>query len=726
MYQTPARAEGASSAPAIAEGRMNRTDGSVVTATVKPEPLLFFRPATAEIVVVLPEHRTAFLSEASAVEGVIADMMRARAKAQTVEDELLCSVPAPEGNQHFLEPILDKALGEEAAARQKAKEALDGIDFNPGTDLVELLPLSTRSNPQGLPRGKKFTYVRSQKIKNHWRGYKLGDADKPELKSFLTYTAGKGWRLDEKKLRDGLRYVRGDVLKQLGQVKTTAKLEHELAKIEDEWMPEFAKAFNDSAHFASPEDAGDMAEYGGSARVLRAFAGASGALDSNFEGSLSGILKGDLPTVKAAVKGKAEAGVMLAEGQVDFKLFLPHRKGLQLLGIPALREELMSGKTVVDMLPMGSVRLMFELGVNGAVGASLLAEGGVEIEFDANGTQKIKGRATPRTAAQISRRSMVVNTKKTIKAEAGAKAELVAFAGASAEGSVKGALQWQKPESKEFGDFALIEPKIAGLAGIGGSAAFSIGYTGGKFKIVAKLSGCVGLGLSGKIAAEIGAEHIWEFACWFRHQVVAAGDQNLEYFEERAFESFSAMYTLAIVEGKELAAYLGREAREMTEELRLLIRNNRAAFLKAIKSSDDILLMASANVKGYLLEQLRQINKDLEEAKDEFDVQWRQMKLDVKETLEWLLSSVEQKTELENVYQHATLEFDKTADTAVARAFVRHTLGETEVAALDARLKDAPTPGYRLVRNTELAYQLQDSVHVAWNERAWWAHGTTT
>ncbi|MBT0963615.1 hypothetical protein [Denitromonas iodatirespirans] len=710
----------------IAEGQMNRTEGSEVVAKIKPEPLLFFRPATAEIVVVMPEHRAGFLRDASVVESVIAQMVLARAKAQTLEDDLLCDRAPSDSDRHHLAFRLDRALAEEAAARQKAKEALDGIDLNPGADLIELLPLSTRTNPQGLPRGKKFVYVRSQKVRNHWRGYKLSGADKPELKSFLTHTPGQGWRLDDRKLREGLRYVRGDVLKQLGQVKTTAKLEHELAKIEDEWMPDFAQAFNDNAHFASPEEAGDMAEYGGSARVLRAFAGASGALEGNFDGSLGGILKGELPTLKAAVKGKAEAGVMLAEGQADFKLFLPHRKGLQLLGIPALREELMSGKTVVDLLPMGYVRLSFTLGVNGAVGASLLAEGGVEVEFDANGTQKIKGRATARTADQIGRRSMVVNDKKAIKAEAGAKAEITAFAGASAEGSVKGALQWQKPESKEFGDFALIEPKIAGLAGIGGSAAFSIGYTGGKFKIVAKLSGCVGLGLSGKIAAEIGAEHIWEFACWFRHQVVAAGDQNLEYFEERAFESFSAMYTLAIVEGKELAAYLGREAREMTEELRLLIRNNRAAFLKAIKSSDDILLMASANVKGYLLEQLRQINKDLEEAKDEFDVQWRQMKLDVKETLEWLLSSVEQKTELENVYQHATVDFSKVADTAQAKTFVSRMLGEVQVAALDARLKDAPTSGHRLMRNTELAYQLQDSVHVAWNERAWWAHGTTT
>lgn len=723
MYRDADGADGVPQMRVIAEGQMNRTEGSEVVAKIKPEPLLFFRPATAEIVVVMPEHRAGFLRDASVVESVIAQMVLARAKAQTLEDDLLCDRAPSDSDRHHLAFRLDRALAEEAAARQKAKEALDGIDLNPGADLIELLPLSTRTNPQGLPRGKKFVYVRSQKVRNHWRGYKLSGADKPELKSFLTHTPGQGWRLDDKKLREGLRYVRGDVLKQLGQVKTTAKLEHELAKIEDEWMPDFAQAFNDNAHFASPEEAGDMAEYGGSARVLRAFAGASGALEGNFDGSLGGILKGELPTLKAAVKGKAEAGVMLAEGQADFKLFLPHRKGLQLLGIPALREELMSGKTVVDLLPMGYVRLSFTLGVNGAVGASLLAEGGVEIEFDANGTQKIKGRATARTADQIGRRSMVVNDKKAIKAEAGAKAEITAFAGALAEGSVKGALQWQKPESKEFGDFALIEPKIAGLAGIGGSAAFSIGYTGGKFKIVAKLSGCVGLGLSGKIAAEIGAEHIWEFACWFRHQVVAARDQNLGYFMKEAFDAFSAMYALMIVEGRELADYLGQRTKDMQIRLEKRIAENREAFLKAIKSSEDILLMASANVKGYLLEQLRRLDQKLDVLKNETDEKWREMKQDVKEALEWLLSSIEQKTELENVYQHATVDFSKVADTAQAKTFVSRTLGEVQVAALDARLKDTPTSGHRLVRNTELAYLLQDGVHVAWNERAWWAHG---
>ncbi|MBT0964294.1 hypothetical protein, partial [Denitromonas iodatirespirans] len=201
-------------------------------------------------------------------------------------------------------------------------------------------------------------------------------------------------------------------------------------------------------------------------------------------------------------------------------------------------------------------------------------------------------------------------------------------------------------------------------------------YTGGKFKIVAKLSGCVGLGLSGKIAAEIGAEHIWEFACWFRHQVVAAGDQNLGYFDKRAFRAFSAMYTLMIVEGKELATYLGEEADKMERRLERLIDENREAFLKAIKSSEDILLMASANVKGYLLEQLRRLDQKLDVLKNETDEKWREMKQDVKEALEWLLSSVEQKTELENVYQHATVDFSKVADTAQAKTFVSRMLGE--------------------------------------------------
>lgn len=712
----------------IAEGKTNRTDGSIVEAKVPPAPLFFLRPATGELVVVMPQDRPAFLREVQNVDDFIGRMMRTRSESQILQDELMRLPHTAEGDAQS-DPLmrqLDKLLAEEASARKAAHEALDGVTLNPGADLIELLPLSTRSNPQGLPLGKKFTYVRSTKVENHWRAYKLSGADKPALKSFLTYDKKNGWKLDEKKLGKSLSDTGQDVLKKLKKLETP-KIKNQLAEVEAEWSPGFVQAFNDRAHFVSPDEENDMVQYGGGARVLRAFAGASGALEGNFEGSLDEMLEGKLPTVKAALKGKAEGALILAEGQVELKLLLPHARGLKLLGLPALRHD-KAGGTTVDYYPLGFVRLAFEFGANGSVGASVLAEGGVELEFDPGGVQQLKGRGMNRKASDVRARSLVVNDKKKAKAKAGAdlEAELSAFAGASAEGSVKGAMQWQQPESKAFGDFAMIEPKIAGLAGIGGSAAFSIGYSAEdkKFRIVAKLSGCVGLGLSGKIGAEIGVGEIWEFACWFRHQVVAARDQNLAYFMKDAYEAFSAMYTLAILEGKKLASYLGKEVEDLKNQLVGWIDANQAEFVKAVRDSKEMLVMASANVKGYLLEQLRLLDEDLEALKNEADETWREMKRNVKEALDWLLSAVYQRAELENVYQYATVDFSKRADTREIEDFVDRTVGVAQMALLKQDIKEVPAVGFQLARNNTLAYRLQHDVHAAWNDKGWGSGNT--
>lgn len=80
----------------------------------------------------------------------------------------------------------------------------------------------------------------------------------------------------------------------------------------------------------------------------------------------------------------------------------------------------------------------------------------------------------------------------------------------------------------------------AALTGAGGAVAFNISYfpDDRKFKALVKFGGCVGLGVSGKIGAEIGAGHLMEFAWWFRHQVVASMDSNLRYFQKKRVRSF--------------------------------------------------------------------------------------------------------------------------------------------------------------------------------------------
>ena len=675
-----------------AYGTTNPRDGSVVNTTITPPPLVFFCPYTAEIVVVDSKNRGPFLQEAKLLEEIVAEHMEARLACEHAQNLLL----GLSNHAQILDAQqqLTQRINEEEAARKKMAEAFKGVDHNPGKDMMELLPMWSSKVKNGVPRGKKFTYVRSDKVKGHWRGYKLSGADKPSMKSFLMYNAkDKKWEFDEKKLRDSFKKV---------EIKQTREL---FETGPQEWAPEFIRAFNANTHFASPELPDDMTEYAYGAKLLRCFSGASGNMEGELNTSLDDILKGKLK-VKAAVKGKGEAGLMLAEGRANFKIMLPHRKGFELCFLPEIKKTA-GGATQIDLLSLGFFRLSLDLATEGSVGASVLAEGGIELELDSKGVQKAKGRQVKRDAKSLSKRQMMVNN---LSAGANAGAELTAFIGAKVGAEVSGAFEWQKPESTTFSDFAKITPKVEGMAGAGGGVAFNIGYfpKDKKFKAAVKLAGCVGLGVSGKIGAEIGAAHIMEFAWWFRHQVVASMDSNLKYFQEKAFEAFCAMYTLAIVEGKELGTYLGQTAEELMDYLGKWALANAKAFLAAIRKADVMLRMALANIKGQLNFLLQRIYKKYNDLQD-----------DVRDTLKWLVGSIYQTAEYDNMLQHSFGNFTVAGDVTVARSNLVNIIGLPAVASLEGRLKNIPANGFMLARNDDpLGYSMQHGTHMAWRRNS--------
>lgn len=381
---------------------------------------------------------------------------------------------------------------------------------------------------------------------------------------------------------------------------------------------------------------------------------------------------------------------------------LPHRKGFELCFLPEVKRTV-SGVTQVDMLSLGFFRLSLDLGAEGSVGASALAEGGIELELDSKGVQKAKGRQIKRDAKSLGKRQMMVNN---FSAAANAGAELAAFAGAKAGVNLDGAFEWQNPESTAFSEFAIITPKVEGMAGAGGAAAFNIGYfpEDKKFKALVKLAGCVGLGVSGKIGAEIGVGHIMEFAWWFRHQVVASMDANLKYFEKEAFKAFCAMYTLAIVEGKELAQYLGQQYDALMKRLTDAALDNAKAFITAVRKADTLLRMAIANIKAqinFLLQRIYKRHNDLRE--------------DAREVLNWLFGSIYQTAEYDNVLQHSFGDFTTKGDAAMARSDLVNIIGLSAVASLEGRLKDIPATGFMLARNDDpVAYGMQTGTHMAW------------
>ena len=669
-------------------GTTNTQEGSVVKTTVPTAPLVFFSPYTAEIIVVDNKNRLLFLQEVVSLEKIVTAHMEARLASEAAQHDLLDLKNHAELQN--AQQALNQRLNEEEATRKKLADAFKTVSPGTDKDMMELLPMWSSSSKEGIPRGKKFIYVRSDKVKSHVRAYKLSKADKTEMKSFLLYDAqSKKWQLDKKKLIESFK-----------QIELTEKRDLFDTGIQ-EWTSDFTRAFNDNAHFASPETVGEMTEYGYGAKLLRCFSGASGDMEGAFNTSMDDILKGKLK-VKAAVKGRGEVGLMLAEGKANFKIMLPHREGFELSFLPAVKYAA-NGTTQVDFLSLGFFRLSLNLGSEGSAGASALAEGGIELELDSKGVQKAKGRHIKRDAKSMARRQMKVNN---FSAAANAGAELNAFAGAKAGVSVDGAFEWQRPNTTEFGEFAKITPKVEGMAGLGGGGAFDIGYfpKEKKFKVVVKLAGCVGLGVSGKIGAEIGAGHILEFSQWFRHQVVASMDSNLKYFKKVAFEAFCAMYLLAIVEGKKLGEYLGQKYEALLQQISNAARYNAKAFIAAIRKADTFLRMAIANIKGLINFLLQQIYNRFDDLRD-----------DAGKTLKWLFGSIYQSREYANVLEHSFGDFTTKGDVVAARSRLVNIIGISEIASLEGRLKNIPADGYVLARNDDpLGYSMQIGTHMAW------------
>lgn len=657
----------------------NTKSGSVVTLQVDPAPLFFLSPQTGELIVVPADQSALVIQEIVSLDKTFSDLIAGREAVGAAQKALWATPAVDPSKVKAAEQKLDQALKAEEAARKKVAEDLHKIPaLNKGAGLLELLPLKGKG-PNNLPRGFKMTYVRPEKIKSHLRRYPLSEKDKPGMKSFLTKDASGAYKIDGEKLKESL-----------GKVKMKLpKIEKDLFDpIQKEWMPDFVKGFNDVAVFSKAAGPDDLTEFSGGVVLLRAFAGCSATRTLEYPKFTDILqLKGE---VKASLSGKAEIGGSLVEGKLNGKLFLPFQSGLE-LQLPATKAP----------YSLGHFRLLIDAGLQGACGASLLAEGGVEVSISADGKQQLQGRPIPRGAKEM--RLPRMNVKTNIKPGNELKAELSAFAGASAGASIKGAFQWQKPESTEFGDFAEITPSVDGLAGAGATAAFNIRFSDGMFRVFLKLAACVGLGLKGQIEAGVGAGTIWEFACWFKHQVYLARDEYLGYFEEKAFKLFCAMYTIALVDGKKMQNYMVLSVTQIYEELDDWIVNRPLEFIYAIQQNADLLFNSLAEIKGYIARALSNIAKIHKNLKD-----------DVSRTLHYLFSGVQLKNEFNNVFQHMSLTFGEKTDAQMAKNEVAGYVGSRVLDSVYAELKSEPTPGFDFKFNNSRAYAMQTGTAAAW------------
>ncbi|MCD7100414.1 hypothetical protein [Stenotrophomonas sp. MMGLT7] len=679
----------------LAESTTSQPRDTRVQARVAPEPLIFLRPQTNELYVCRIENTPTVLREIASIDEWMAQLFAAQ--AVTRETELKPDVSEQE---------LDAALRKEEEARDKLFDELKEVKgFSGGDEMMELvmLPSSSQGNRY---RGKTLTYVRSSKVKNHFRSHKLAQAEQPEMKSFLMRDGASGkWKLDREKLWKSLRITAEET-----------KLDEEigelvLSKWADEAVPDFVEQFNKDFNFereaaTSEEEEGErMVDFSGGATFLRAFATGETKVGASVSGSLADALKGK-GSIDASYKAKGNASLVLAEGKIGLDLYLPDKSGME-LALPVAGGEDAS---------LGFLQIKLGVELSGFVGASILAEGGVELKagVNANGeqVQGIRGvRARRRTGARMRDRKFSV----ALEPEGSAGADLSAFAGAEGVLGIKGAANWLKPTTKdEFATFADIAPSISGQAGAGATAAFKIEYKERVLRVHCKLGACWGLGLKGSVDASVSPLTLLEFQAWFYYQVMNAGSRNLQYFAKEAWDVYLRMQALAALAGKTIVEYYGQTKDQLDAFLReWLVRRPReliAAIASGVAQAREMLPEVRAFLLALIQDAYRRLQQMGEDAYDALK--------DMFTATDVLTEDIYLEREYRNVLQHASLQIGESGDAQGMESFLAAVLGPGRVDELQ-RLKREPTPGYYVVPNRAFAYRLQSGTHVAW-EQPWW------
>lgn len=379
--------------------------------------------------------------------------------------------------QQAAEQLQSAQQGGDPKAIGKAKQTLNDtvkplVHSAEASDLTEIIRLS----------GKKYTYVRSDKMKNHWRSYKL-DADdrKKSAQSAANLNFKHICKAIAKKKEEGPDYKW-----------TLADAQY--AGYFTQWATAVNKKLK--VETANSNDPNRSYDASASAQLLRYCGGAS--LATNFNPK----------TLKGGVEGKLDGEIALAEGRAELHGYLPDAEGCHVkFNAPGLQNK------EVDL---GGMRASIELALGGFAGASVLAC--ADIEFNPQGGKLLARGTMEKTSAGVS-----------------------AFAGAKLDCDANGKLEWKNPEDGgEFKEFCTVGGGASAEAGAGAEAEFKISFSNGKFYIHAKAGLVCGVGATGKLEYEVNANLIWEFVQFVYHKVKDLRQDYALLIDKSAYEYFCA------------------------------------------------------------------------------------------------------------------------------------------------------------------------------------------
>ncbi|WP_150914471.1 LysM peptidoglycan-binding domain-containing protein [Marinobacter halotolerans] len=381
-----------------------------------------------------------------------------------------------------------------------------------GTSMQSTPPLTEIKRLKG---NKHYTYVRSDKIANHWRSYKMTAQDRKRSAGWMSQ---KG--IDGNKLKEAVESDFGIKFKaDLWKLDPDSNLSKSLNQFYDEvswsvWGDKDAQAKNrnETGFDASAE-----------AQLMRFAAGAEAS--GEFTPSEG----------KVHLQAKADAQFSLAQGKASIEQAFPANDYSEIRIY--YRVGGWDGKRAYATL--GHFQARLTITASGYAGASAMLAANVKVDCS-EGVPSIKGIAAG-------------DSDQGVNAEAGA------FAGVRGGCELLGALYWTDVLSKQSDWKALcqIGPKVEGAAGIGADVYLKLAFSEktGKFLLKAHAGLVLGLGASGSFLLEVSAQEMLEMIHFVYNSLLKVDFRYVELFDRqsKAFERYVQVSLFALSRGVEYA-----------------------------------------------------------------------------------------------------------------------------------------------------------------------------
>lgn len=691
----------------------------------EPADQLFYMVGKGTILAVPREDMPDLLAEMRLLESVVESQQQATSHLKSCQDKYIqvkqSSYFKPEERAALSEADSAESLEREVILAQSEldKANRDLIqEMEPLTQLSdntnhisELIPIQRRGGHASAV-GFKMTYVRSQKIQNHWRKYRLTSQADTTGGDDSVITQGK---VDWKKLKQQLTDISGST-----SIKTDIPWFDDWMKLEDQHKELFqwSEHINENLQIARSYQSGGEHEVGSlkvdlsaEAQLMRWSYGASGV-----SGEANPFKK------KGAIKSSGHAELMLAEAKASIDCYEP--PGGYMMAFAGMN--------------LGMLRSHTILSVAGGIGASIAAELNIDAEFTGSGAKAKGVRGSSRTRGIPGKQTVDMSLPDNSQG-----GELGAFVGGQLEATVAGQVEWKSPESEKFEPFAKIAPAIAGQIGIGGEATLKISYQGGKFRILAKAALCYGVGAKGKLTLEVDATLIYEFAKWVAYQLKNINYQKLDFIDDAAFEALSNIISLAVQLGYDARNFMLETADDISNladstwsEITsgLEDANKRAKLAGRICNDPDLLRYTSPDAKGQIIYQLiqRNIADHLDPRNEVWNpldkVFWKAGAMNTrKQAIIHVFTWVQSKTEYDRIMQRIIPAIGgQKISKALGEKRIKEFLdfGEADIPILSSvftdfdgnltrfynQLKDNASQGTKIVRNDMSEYLAQSDV----------------